>query len=172
MKGRCWKAYNNVSQGLYLYSQIIYPCILTTCYHLFYITLFSLGVIKIGVYKLDDELYLKQWDDGKAHSPHLAEEKLNIEKSLEKIKIGKLHFGGCVQDSVSFTKEKKYINDNWNFLLKKNFFWFSYNCLHFLPIPPPHPSQFYLPPPPLPSPLILSLWLFKKGISFSNSKLL
>ena len=34
---------------------------------------------------------------------------------------------------------------------------FSYNCLHFLPIPPPHPSQSYLPPPPLPSPLILSL---------------
>ena len=36
-------------------------------------------------------------------------------------------------------------------------FLFSYNCLHFLPILPPHPSQSHLPPPPLPSPLILSL---------------
>ena len=36
-------------------------------------------------------------------------------------------------------------------------FLFSYNCLHFLPIPPPHPSQSHLPPPPLPSHLILSL---------------
>ena len=36
-------------------------------------------------------------------------------------------------------------------------FLFSYNCLHFLPFPPPHPSQSHLPLPPLPSPLILSL---------------
>ena len=42
-----------------------------------------------------------------------------------------------------------------NFLI--NLFLFSYNCLHFLPFPPPHPSQSHLPPPPLPSPLILSL---------------
>ena len=28
-------------------------------------------------------------------------------------------------------------------------FLFSYNCLRFLPIPPPHPSQSHLPPPPL-----------------------
>ena len=34
---------------------------------------------------------------------------------------------------------------------------FSYSCLHFLPIPPPHPSQSHLSPPPLPSPLILSM---------------
>ena len=39
-------------------------------------------------------------------------------------------------------------------------FLFSYNCLHFLPFPPPHPSQSHLPPPPLPSPLILSLCPF------------
>ena len=38
-----------------------------------------------------------------------------------------------------------------------NLFLFSYNCLHFLPFPPPHPSQSHLLPPPLPSPLILSL---------------
>ena len=25
-------------------------------------------------------------------------------------------------------------------------FLFSYNCLHFLPLPPPHPSQSHLPP--------------------------
>ena len=31
-------------------------------------------------------------------------------------------------------------------------FLFSYNCLHFLPIPPPHPSQSHNPPPPLLSP--------------------
>ena len=36
-------------------------------------------------------------------------------------------------------------------------FLFSYNCLHFLPIPPPHPSQSHLSSSPLPSPLILSL---------------
>ena len=33
------------------------------------------------------------------------------------------------------------------FLLSFSFFLFSYNCLHFLPIPPPHPSQSHLPPP-------------------------
>ena len=27
------------------------------------------------------------------------------------------------------------------------FFLFSYNCLYFLPIPPPHPSQSHFPPP-------------------------
>ena len=27
-----------------------------------------------------------------------------------------------------------------------NLFLFSYNCLHFLPFPPPHPSQSHLPP--------------------------
>ena len=36
-------------------------------------------------------------------------------------------------------------------------FLFSYNCLHFLPFPPPDPSQSHLPPPTLSSPLILSL---------------
>ena len=41
--------------------------------------------------------------------------------------------------------------------LKINLFLFSYNCLHSLPITPPHPSQSHLPPPPLPSPLILSI---------------
>ena len=34
---------------------------------------------------------------------------------------------------------------------------FNYSCLHFLPIPPPNPNQSYLPPPPLPSPLISPL---------------
>ena len=38
-----------------------------------------------------------------------------------------------------------------------NLFLFSYNCLHFIPIPPPHPRQSHLPLPLLPSPLILSL---------------
>ena len=36
--------------------------------------------------------------------------------------------------------------------LKKILLLFSYSCLHFLPIPPPHPSQPHLPPPPTPSP--------------------
>ena len=37
---------------------------------------------------------------------------------------------------------------------KKFIYWFlfSWNCLHFLPFPPPHPSQSHLPPPPPPSP--------------------
>ena len=40
------------------------------------------------------------------------------------------------------------------FKLKKIFLLlFHYSCLNFLPIPPPHPSQSHLPPPPLPSPL-------------------
>ena len=34
---------------------------------------------------------------------------------------------------------------------------FNYSCMPFLPIPPPHPSQNYLPPLPPPSPLILSM---------------
>ena len=34
---------------------------------------------------------------------------------------------------------------------------FNYSCLHFLPIPPPHPSQPHLSPRPLPSLLILSM---------------
>ena len=34
---------------------------------------------------------------------------------------------------------------------------FSYSCLHFLPIPPPHPRQTHLPPLPPPSPLVLSM---------------
>ena len=38
-----------------------------------------------------------------------------------------------------------------------NLLLFSYNCLHVLPLPPPHPTQSHLPPPPLPSPFILSL---------------
>ena len=42
-------------------------------------------------------------------------------------------------------------------IFKIYLFLFSYNCLHFLPFPPPHPSQSHLPSPPLPSPLILSL---------------
>ena len=53
-----------------------------------------------------------------------------------------------------------YVNFTFNFFLLKKFiylFLFSYNCLHFLPFPPPHPSQSLLPPPPLLSPLILSL---------------
>ena len=33
------------------------------------------------------------------------------------------------------------------FIINLFLFLFSYNCLHFLPIPPPHPSQFHLPPP-------------------------
>ena len=45
-------------------------------------------------------------------------------------------------------------------------FLLSYNCLHFLPFLPPHPSQSHLPPPPLPSPLILSL--FKKSVVEKN----
>ena len=48
------------------------------------------------------------------------------------------------------------------FILFFNFL-FSYNCLHFLPIPPPYPSQSYLPPPLLPSPLILSLCPSRQG---------
>ena len=34
---------------------------------------------------------------------------------------------------------------------------FNYSCLHFLPIPPPHPSQTHLPPLLPPSPLILCM---------------
>ena len=34
---------------------------------------------------------------------------------------------------------------------------FNYSCLHFLPIPPPHPSRTHLPLPPPPFPLILSM---------------
>ena len=34
---------------------------------------------------------------------------------------------------------------------------FNYSCVPFLPIPPPHPSQTHLPPPPQPSLLILSM---------------
>ena len=30
------------------------------------------------------------------------------------------------------------------------FLLFNYSCLHFLSIPPPHPSQSHLPPPPPP----------------------
>ena len=44
--------------------------------------------------------------------------------------------------------------------LNKIFFYcysINYSCLHFLPIPPPHPSQTHLPPPLPPSPLILSM---------------
>ena len=41
--------------------------------------------------------------------------------------------------------------------LKKFVLLFSYSCLHFLPIPPLHPSQTHLPPLPPPSPLILSI---------------
>ena len=32
---------------------------------------------------------------------------------------------------------------------------FSYSCLHFLPTPPPHPSQTHLPPPPWFYPCVL-----------------
>ena len=39
---------------------------------------------------------------------------------------------------------------------------FNYSCLHFLPIPPPHPSQTHLPPPPpilfLTSPCLFSTY--------------
>ena len=43
------------------------------------------------------------------------------------------------------------------FFLLKFLLLFSYSCLHFLPIPPPHPSQTHLPSLPPPSPLVLSI---------------
>ena len=43
---------------------------------------------------------------------------------------------------------------------KKYLLLFNYSYLHFLPIPPPHPSQTPLLPPPLPSPLILFMCPF------------
>ena len=57
-----------------------------------------------------------------------------------------------------FLKDLLYFFWSFIYFLKLiNLFLFSYNCLHFLPFPPPHPSQSHLPPQPLPSPLILSL---------------
>ena len=44
-----------------------------------------------------------------------------------------------------------------NRFFKKFLLLLNYSCLHFLLIPPPHPSQTHLPPSPPPSPLILSL---------------
>ena len=58
-------------------------------------------------------------------------------------------------------QEKDFIIANCGFVFcfyqffKKFLLLFSYNCLSFLPIPPPHPSRTHLPPPPPPSPLIL-----------------
>ena len=46
-----------------------------------------------------------------------------------------------------------------NFILlifKISLLLFNYSCLHFLPTPPPYPSQTHLPPLLPPSPLVLS----------------
>ena len=71
---------------------------------------------------------------GEEHGTEFVKKPQMVQKHLKPVR--------CVINSFFF-----------NFLK----FLFSYNCLHFLPIPPPHPSPSPLLPPPLPSPLILSM---------------
>ena len=54
-------------------------------------------------------------------------------------------------------KQKLWLVEQFFFNLNIFLLLLNYNCLHFLPTPPPYPSQTHLPPLPPPCPLALSM---------------
>ena len=68
--------------------------------------------------------------------------------------LKKMHLLHFLYILIFFRERETSISFSFSFL--KFLLLFNYSCMPFLPIPPLHPSQTHRPPPPRPSPLILS----------------